>query len=113
MISNPTEPRAIESVVLAKLLDFLELSGELLGEGLLKGLEGVFESVQLSMAATDVRSATDLGLAGRVAAQAVEGSGLNNGLSSHAAGAKSRGSKSQGGSHCEKDKLITSRRVIM
>jgi hypothetical protein len=42
---------------------------------------------------------TNLGLAGRVAAQAIEGSGLYNRLTSKSAGAESRGTESKCGSH--------------
>jgi hypothetical protein len=64
-------------VLLSELLDLLELAGKLVGEGLFKGL----------------------GLAGRVAAQAVEGNRLNNRLASKSAGAESRGTKSECRSH--------------
>jgi hypothetical protein len=65
------------AVFLSELLDFLELTREFVGKGVLERL----------------------GLAGRVAAQAIEGSGLYNRLTSKSAGAESRGTESKCGSH--------------
>lgn len=54
------------------------------------------------------RGKTNLGLAGRVAAQAIEGSRLNNRLSGNGGGTESRGAQSQGGSHGECEQLAVS-----
>ena len=87
---------------LPELLDLLDLGGELLSESLLQGLENQVALVQESRS-NRYPGLTNLGLAGRVATQAIEGSRLNSRLCGDGGGTKGRSAQSQGGSHgkCE------------
>lgn len=60
------------------------------------------------MAKKKRRMKTNLGLAGRVAAQAIEDSRLNDRLASKSAGAEGRGAKSERGSHIGSNNLMWS-----
>ena len=75
--------------VLAELLDLLDLAGQLVGKGLLERLQLVSLAIVLARR-TD---AAYLGLAGRVAAQAIEGS------SPQRSGSAESGRQSQSRSH--------------
>lgn len=95
--------------ILAKLLDLLDLTGELVGEGLLQGLYHDEEALLAGISGWDRGRlggmTTYLGLAG-VAAQAIEGSGLHHRLSSQGGRAKGRSSESERGSHFESNKSL-------
>lgn len=84
--------------ILAELLDLLELSREVVGKGILEGLYIRKKKDQLAKQINQYQSykpaRTYLGLASRLGAQTVEGSGLHSRLSSQR-GTKSRGSKTQ------------------
>lgn len=74
--------------ILPELLHLLNLCGELLGEGLFEGLDHLTSEADMAT----VRGSAHLGLAGRVAAQAIEGRGLHDRLRGEGGGAESRSS---------------------
>ena len=94
------------SCILPELLDLLNFARELVGECLFQGLQ-CSKSWQLdkSRIGNNLNNMTNLGLAGRVAAQTIEGNGLHDRLTGEGGGTKNRSSDSQGRSHVESNNL--------
>ena len=94
--------------LLSELLNLLDLTGKLIGERLLEGLkeeEAISKesSKHVNLPRTSV---TNLGLASRIATQAVESSGLHGRLSRDRGGTESEGSESHCGSHVVSNNLL-------
>lgn len=108
MVSKWTDGQGIirVSCILPELLDLLNLAREIVGECLLQGLHSS-KSCQLdkSRSRSNLDDTTNLGLAGRVAAQTIEGNGLHDRLTGERGGSKNRSSDSQGRSHVESNNL--------
>lgn len=92
---------------LAKLLHLLDLSGQVVGEGV---FERLFEkSVSDAIEVNVIRKQCYLGLCGRVAAHTVQGGSLHHGLRDGRA--QSGSTNSEGGSHCDQNQMTKEERT--